>query len=509
MDTAIVFSRAHHGIGAPLVRVEVDISNGLPGCNIVGLPETAIKESRDRVRSALLNAGFDMPCRRITVNLSPADLPKEGARFDLPIAIGILAASHQIRHAGLEKYELAGELGLVGELRPIEGMLPFGIEAKKASRILICPLENSHEATLGNATVLPATHLVEVIAHLEGTALLKKAERIELPDQVISPFDVADIQGQAMAKRALLIAAAGGHSMLMSGPPGSGKSMLAQRLPTLLPPLTHQQALEIAAIYSISNQGFQVARFKERPFRSPHHTSSPVSLVGGGSVPKPGEISLAHHGVLFLDELPEFSRKVIEVLREPIENKKIHIARAQGSVEFPAQFQMICAMNPCPCGYLTDPDNECRCTPQQIERYQGQISGPILDRIDIHIEVPRVNVKTLMMQHEPDALTSAALREIVVTTQAAQYKRAGVLNAHLGSTAVKQANLTAESKQKLEQLVDKFHFSARAFYRIVKVARTIADLEQSGTIEKKHVVEAAQYRATQQGKGGTRTSSFI
>lgn len=282
--------------------------------------------------------------------------------------------------------------------------------------------------------------------------------------------------------------------MLMSGPPGSGKSMLAQRLPTLLPPLSHAQALEIAAIYSISRQGFNIAQFNTRPYRSPHHTSSAVSLVGGGSIPQPGEISLAHHGVLFLDELPEFPRKVIEVLREPIENKKIHIARAMGSVEFPAQFQMICAMNPCPCGYLTDPEHACRCTPAQIEQYQGKISGPILDRIDIHLEVPRVSVKALMQHHEKDTVTSTTLRDTVTRAHERQYARAQALNAHLSSAAVKAIELTPAAKVKLEQLVDTFHFSARAFYRIIKVARTIADLEDAAVVDVPHVVESALYR---------------
>ena len=494
MSTAMVYSRTHDGVGAPLIRVEVDISKGIPSFSIVGLPETAIKESRDRVRSALLNVNHEMPVRRILVNLSPADLPKEGARFDLPIAIGILAASQQIRADQLEQYEFAGELGLAGELRPINGMLPFGIESHKASHTLICPAENAAEAMLGGGKVLAASHLLDVISHVQGWELLQSPAPLILPEHASCTLDIADIQGQPLAKRALLIAAAGGHSMLMCGAPGSGKSMLAQRLPTILPPLSHAQSLEIAAIYSISKQGFHVSRFKERPFRSPHHTSSPVSLVGGGSIPKPGEISLAHHGVLFLDEFPEFSRKVIEVLREPIENRKIHIARASGSAEFPAQFQMICAMNPCPCGYLTDTEHQCRCTPAQIERYQGQISGPILDRIDIHIEVPRVNVKTLMAYTQREGETSAMMRETVVKTQAVQFERSGVLNAHLSSAAIKKTLMTSAAKEKLEKLVDAFHFSARAFYRIIKVARTIADLEQSQSIEVKHIVEAAQYR---------------
>lgn len=494
MSVATIFSRAQHGLHAPLVRVEVYISKGLPGFAIVGLPEAAIKESRDRIRSALLNAKFEMPVKKIVVNLSPADLPKEGARFDLPIAIGILAASDQLRQQDLDQYEFAGELALSGDLRPIAGMLPFAIATQKAGRALICPQANTTEALLGDGTVYPVQHLLDVVCHLQGLTPIQRAEPIPFPENPAWKIDISDIQGQAAAKRALIIAACGGHSMLMCGPPGSGKSMLAQRLPTLLPPLTQAQALEIAAIYSISTQGFKVDHFKERPFRSPHHTSSPVSLVGGGSVPQPGEISLAHHGVLFLDELPEFSRKVIEVLREPLENKKIHIARAKGAVEFPAQFQMICAMNPCPCGYLTDPENKCRCTSANIERYQGQISGPIMDRIDIHIEVPRVSVKTLIQYSERDSVNSAMIRETVVKTQALQYARSGVLNAHLTSAMVKACLLTPQAKEKLEQLVDKFHLSARAFYRVIKVARTIADLESSEYIDAHHILESAQYR---------------
>lgn len=492
MSNAIAYSRAQCGIDAPLVKVEVHLSKGLPGFSIVGLPETAVKESRDRVRSAILNTGFDMPVRKIIVNLAPADLPKEGARFDLAIAIGILCASKQIRQIDLEPYEFAGELGLTGDIRPIEGILPFAMSTDKAKRTLIVNEDNAAEAALSGGKVLQANHLLEVTAHMNGVETLTQATPPELNTTFPYTVDLADIHGQAMAKQALMIAAAGGHSLLMQGPPGTGKSMLAQCLPSLLPALNKSEALQVAGLYSISKQGFNISNWRLRPFRSPHHTSSAVALVGGGGQPKPGEISLSHQGILFLDELPEFSRKVLEVLREPIETGVIHISRAAQSVTYPAQFQLVCAMNPCPCGYLTDTKKECRCTPGQIENYQNKISGPLLDRIDMHLEVPRVPVHE-MIQAEKSQQTSASVREQIESTQAMQMKRQGCLNARI-NPAKTPIEIEPNAKKRLLDMIERFALSGRAYYRILKLARTIADLGGHDVIEMHHMQSAFSLR---------------
>ena len=407
MSLAIVVSRAQEGINAPEVSVEVHLANGLPSLSIVGLPETAVKESKDRVRAALLTSHFSFPAKRITVNLAPADLPKEGGRFDLPIALGILAASRQLPIEPLKDYEFVGELGLSGDLRPIRGVLPVALHCVRAGRHLVVPQDNADEASLPKGSqVYPAQHLLDVCGHLTGRKPIDVYHRIEgVPDED-HDLDLADVRGQHRAKRALEIAAAGAHNLLMIGPPGTGKTMLASRLATILPPMSEEEAIESAAVLSISQWGFSTKDWLKRPFRAPHHTSSGVALVGGGSHPRPGEISLAHHGVLFLDELTEFDRRVLEVLREPLESGCITISRAARQAEFPANFQLIAAMNPCPQGYDCDFRGNCQCSPEQQRRYRSRLSAPLLDRIDLHIDVPRVPRETLRAQHGQPTETS-------------------------------------------------------------------------------------------------------
>lgn len=496
MSLAIVYSRGRSGIEAPLVTVEVHVANGLPALNIVGLPETAVKESKDRVRGAILNSRFEFPAQRITVNLAPADLPKEGGRFDLAIALGILAASGQIPNIGLEQYECVGELSLGGELRAIIGVLPIAIQARNQHRKLILPNDNLAEAALINAIeIIPAGHLLEVCAHLTGQKLIPS--EFQLPASVTSNIDIdfADVHGQYHVKRAFEIAAAGAHNLLMLGPPGTGKSMLASRLPTILPPLTERQAQETAAIASISDQGLDVANWLKPPYRSPHHTASAAALVGGGSNPRPGEISLAHNGTLFLDELPEFDRKVLEVLREPLETGHITISRAARQVDFPARFQLIAAMNPCPCGYLGDASGRCHCTSEQVIRYRAKVSGPLLDRIDMHLDVPRVSHDILRKGSPDGEESSAQIRARVVAARNIAISRSGKANAELTAKEVKHiCELTEPGHQLLQQAMDKFGLSNRAYHRILKLARTIADLAQSEHISINHLSEAISYR---------------
>jgi magnesium chelatase family protein len=494
MSLAIVHCRAAVGIDAPLVTVEVHLANGLPALNIVGLPEAAVKESKDRVRGALLTSQFEFPARRITINLAPADLPKEGGRFDLPIALGILAASGQLPREALEQYEFAGELALSGELRPIRGVLPFALQSRNAGRTLVVPQANGAEAALvENGTVLVADHLLQVCAHLAGREQLPVAQA-ESPLAPGEQPDLAEVLGQHQARRALEIAAAGAHSLLMSGPPGTGKTMLASRLPSILPPMEEQEAIESAALASISDIGFDRGRWKVRPFRSPHHTASAVARVGGGSQPRPGEISLAHHGVLFLDELPEFDRKVLEVLREPLESGHITISRAARQAEFPARFQLVAAMNPCPCGYLGHPNGRCRCTSEQVMRYRARISGPLLDRIDLHIEVPSLPRELLNTRQQPPE-ESATVRTRVIAAREQALERQGKPNNGLTNREVERfCALGDAERQLLEQAIDRLGLSARAYHRLLRVARTIADLGCTNKITSAHLGEAISYR---------------
>jgi magnesium chelatase family protein len=495
MSLAVVHSRALAGIDAPAVTVEVHLSNGLPGLSIVGLPETEVKESRDRVRSALLTAKFEFPARRITVNLAPADLPKEGGRFDLPIALGILAASGQIPVNALQDVEFIGELALTGQLRPVRGALTAALAARSARRALMLPAANADEAVLADgASVYAATHVLDVTAHLHGAAPLPIHRFALLPTEDIGP-DLREVRGQQSAKRALEIAAAGGHSLLLIGPPGTGKTMLASRLPGILPRMTDAEALEAAAVQSVSHQGFALTRWKQRPFRAPHHTASGVALVGGGGNPMPGEISLAHHGVLFLDELPEFDRRVLEVLREPLESGSITISRAARQADFPARFQLVAAMNPCPCGYLGDANGRCRCTIDQVRNYRARVSGPLLDRIDLHVEVPSVPNADLFGTLQDNGEASAQVRERVQAARERQQQRAGVANARLSAKQIEQlCVLDDDNRRLLELAMQRLSLSARAAHRILKVARTIADLDGAERIGSSQLSEAIHYR---------------
>jgi magnesium chelatase family protein len=499
MPLATVFARSRNGIDAPAVTVEVHIANGLPNLSIVGLPETAVKESKDRVRSAILNSHLEFPARRITVNMAPADVPKEGGRFDLAIALGILAASGQIKSNELDQYECLGELSLSGALRPFSGALPVAIQSARAGRRLILPQENAEEAALvENCEVLPAKHLLEVCAHINGLTPIAGLPAISTTTETQAAeatLDISDVRGHFQAKRALEIAAAGRHNLLMYGPPGTGKSMLATRLPGILPLQTQDEALESAAICSISNQPFAIHNWRIPPFRSPHHTASATAMVGGGSNPRPGEISLAHNGVLFLDELPEFERKVLEVLREPLESGCITISRAARQADFPARFQLLAAMNPCPCGYLGDPSARCHCTSEQVQRYRSRISGPLLDRIDMHIEVTRIAPEVLRANPVANEETSRNIRERVVAARNLAMEQRGTAGADLSPQQVKQfCKLDNNSQNLLEQAVTKLGLSHRAYHRILKVSRTIADLAQSATIEPQHISEAISYR---------------
>jgi magnesium chelatase family protein len=506
---ANVLSSAVLGIDAYQVEVEVDITSGLPTFTTVGLPEAAVKESKERVKSAINNSGYRFPDDRITVNLAPADIKKEGTGFDLPIALGILAATGIIPHEQFSQFLILGELSLDGRIKPVKGSLPMALAAKSAGYpAIIVPYENRREASVvQDIIVLPAKNLSQVVGFLRGfTPIEPEKTDISKLFKEDSNFEIdyAEVMGQEHAKRALEIAASGGHNLVMIGPPGSGKTMLAKRLPTILPPITFDESIETTKIFSVIGLLAKgQALITQRPFRAPHHTISDAGLIGGGHIPRPGEVSLSHNGVLFLDELPEFKKHVLEVLRQPIEDLNVTISRAKSSLTYPASFMLVAAMNPCPCGYFTDPKHECRCTYHQIHRYRSKISGPLLDRIDMHVEVPAVPYKDLMQDHVAEP--SEHIRKRVAAARAIQanrYSRAKIFcNAQMSSRHIKQhCRIDDASCSLLESAVDTLGLSARAYNRILKIARTIADLENSAPVQVAHISEAIQYRNLDRGK---------
>lgn len=498
MSIAKIFSRGLSGMSAPQIIVEVHVSSGLPSFSIVGLPDTEIKESRDRIRSAIQNSGFEFPARRITVNLAPADLPKDSSRYDLPIALGIIIASKLATISkNISQYEFAGELALDGELRPIKGALAMAFGISEDNRSFVLPVQSSNEAKLIGAIQVIAVNSLRQTLDFLTDKLDEKSLLVDnqIPEQVLQNtlLDLSQVKGQLAAKKALEIAAAGRHSLLMIGNPGCGKSMLAERFPSILPKLSNKQAIESAAIHSISNIGFNINSWQIPPFRSPHHSTSAVALVGGGSNPKPGEISLAHNGVLFLDELPEFDRKVLEVMREPLESKKIRIARANSKVDYLADFQLIAAMNPCPCGNNGHPQKTCSCSIEQINRYRSKISGPLLDRIDIILEVPTLTPTEL--QDLANGEESKVILERVEKAREIQISRQNKLNYELTNQELEDVcQLDNKTKSIVSQLIEKNGLSARGYYRLLKLSRTITDLDNENQVQTKHVSQANQYK---------------
>lgn len=494
MTIAIVHARACVGVDAPLVTIEVDMQNGMPGLAIAGLPETAVKEARHRVRSAIINSGFYFPTKRLTVNLAPADLPKAGGRFDLAIALGVLAASEQLPVSRLHSMECVAELALDGRLRGVRGCLPMAVAAKNVGAMVIVAKDNACEAALaGGGCVYGASDLRSVVSHLVGEACLPAVDDLTKGPSLPYP-DLCDVVGQEHARRALEVAASGGHSVLLQGPPGTGKTMLASRLPGILPPLSMEEALSVAAIYSVSYQGFDAKRWGHRPFRSPHHSASSVALVGGGRPPAPGEISLAHGGILFLDELPEFNRSVLEALREPLEAGRVCISRAGIQSEFPAAFQLVAAMNPCPYGYAGDPSGRCRCSSEQVSRYQSRLSGPLLDRIDMHISVPALPHAMLLVQDDRQAESSACVRARVLDVREVATARQGVANSAMSNAMIRQyCVLSKNDAAFLQRAMETLGMSARAMHRVLRVARTLADMAGNEAINRAALSEAVGF----------------